>query len=78
MSAVFEQIFQVGFLAAIIRIATPLAFATLGEMFSERAGVLNLGIEGIMLLSAHDRLHRHQPQRQPVARRAGGGARPAC
>ncbi len=52
MSAVLEQIFQVGFLAAIIRIATPLAFATLGEMFSERAGVLNLGIEGIMLLSA--------------------------
>lgn len=52
MSVVLEQIFQVGFLAAIIRIATPLAFATLGEMFSERAGVLNLGIEGIMLLSA--------------------------
>jgi simple sugar transport system permease protein len=52
MSAVLEQIFQVGFLAAIIRIATPLAFATLGEMFSERAGVLNLGIEGIMLLAA--------------------------
>jgi simple sugar transport system permease protein len=52
MSAVLDQVFQVGFLAAIIRIATPLAFATLGEMFSERAGVLNLGIEGIMLLSA--------------------------
>ena len=52
MSVVLDQIFQVGFLAAIIRIATPLAFATLGEMFSERAGVLNLGIEGIMLLSA--------------------------
>ena len=52
MNAVFEQIFQVGFLAAIIRIATPLAFATLGEMISERSGVLNLGIEGIMLLSA--------------------------
>ena len=52
MSAVFDQIFQVGFLAAIIRIATPLAFATLGEMFSERAGVLNLGIEGIMTFGA--------------------------
>jgi simple sugar transport system permease protein len=52
MSAVLEQVFQVGFLAAIIRIATPLAFATLGEMFSERAGVLNLGIEGIMLFAA--------------------------
>ena len=52
MNAIFEQVFQVGFLAAIIRIATPLAFATLGEMLSERSGVLNLGIEGIMLLSA--------------------------
>ncbi|MGN6468088.1 MAG: ABC transporter permease [Rhizobiaceae bacterium] len=52
MNVVLDQIFQVGFLAAIIRIATPLAFATLGEMFSERAGVLNLCIEGIMLLSA--------------------------
>jgi general nucleoside transport system permease protein len=52
VSAILEQIFQVGFLAAIIRIATPLLFATLGEMFSERSGVLNLGIEGIMLLSA--------------------------
>jgi ABC-type uncharacterized transport system permease subunit len=52
MNAVLEQIFQVGFLAAIIRIATPLVFATLGEMFSERSGVLNLGIEGIMLLAA--------------------------
>ena len=47
-----DQVFQVGFLAAMVRIATPLAAATLGEMVSERAGVLNLGIEGIMLLSA--------------------------
>lgn len=52
MGGVFDQIFQVGFLAALVRIATPLIFATLGEMFSERAGVLNLGIEGIMLISA--------------------------
>jgi ABC-type uncharacterized transport system permease subunit len=33
-------------------VATPLLFATIGEMFTERAGVLNLGIEGIMLLGA--------------------------
>jgi general nucleoside transport system permease protein len=52
MSAVLDQILQVGFLAAIVRIATPLIFATLGEMISERSGVLNLGIEGIMLISA--------------------------
>lgn len=52
MSGILDQILQVGFLAAILRIATPLIFATLGEMLSERAGVLNLGIEGIMLVSA--------------------------
>jgi general nucleoside transport system permease protein len=52
MNAVLDQIFQIGFFAATLRIATPLIFASLGELISERAGVLNLGIEGIMLLSA--------------------------
>ena len=45
-------LFDVGFFAALIRIATPLIFATLGELYCERSGVLNLGIEGIMLLGA--------------------------
>ncbi|CAM5773002.1 ABC transporter permease [Labrys miyagiensis] len=52
MNTILEQVFQIGFFAATLRIATPLIFATLGELISERAGVLNLGIEGIMLLSA--------------------------
>lgn len=52
MADILAQVMQVGFLAAIIRIACPLIFSTLGEMFCERAGVLNLGIEGIMLISA--------------------------
>ena len=52
MDEILAQVFQVGFFAALIRIATPLLFATLGELFAERAGVLNLGIEGIMLLAA--------------------------
>jgi ABC-type uncharacterized transport system permease subunit len=38
--------------AAAIRIASPLIFATLGELVCERAGVLNLGIEGIMTAGA--------------------------
>jgi simple sugar transport system permease protein len=45
-------IFEVGFFTALVRIATPLVLATLGEVISERSGVLNLGIEGIMLLGA--------------------------
>lgn len=52
MDEIFSQVFQVGFFAALIRIATPLIFGTLGELFAERSGVLNLGIEGIMMLSA--------------------------
>ena len=41
-----------GFLAAALRIATPLLFAATGELIAERAGVLNLGIEGAMLAGA--------------------------
>ena len=40
--------FIVDIIAATLRIATPLIFATLGELFCERAGILNLGIEGTM------------------------------
>ena len=47
-----EIIFTAGFWAATIRIACPLIFATLGELICERAGVLNLGIEGIMSIGA--------------------------
>ena len=52
MLEVVAQVLQVSFFAAIIRISTPLLLATLGELVNERAGVLNLGIEGIMLLGA--------------------------
>ena len=52
MLETLAQILQVSFFAAIVRISTPLILATLGELINERAGVLNLGIEGIMLLGA--------------------------
>lgn len=44
--------FFIGLLSATIRMATPLILATLGEVVCERSGVLNLGIEGIMLYSS--------------------------
>ena len=47
-----EILFTTGFWAATIRIACPLIFATLGEVICERAGILNLGIEGIMSIGA--------------------------
>jgi simple sugar transport system permease protein len=39
-------------LAAVLVSATPLVFAALGELITERAGVLNLGVEGTMLIGA--------------------------
>ncbi|MDR2156702.1 MAG: ABC transporter permease [Clostridiales Family XIII bacterium] len=41
-----------GFLAAAIVAATPLLFATLGEVIAEKSGSLNLGVEGMMLMGA--------------------------
>ena len=43
---------NVSFWVAVLRIATPLILGTLGVLLCERAGVLNLGIEGIMVAGA--------------------------
>lgn len=40
------------FLAAAVVAGTPLLFATLGELLTEKAGNLNLGVEGMMLMGA--------------------------
>ncbi len=47
-----EILFTASFWVAAVRIASPLIFATMGELVCERAGVLNLGIEGIMTAGA--------------------------
>jgi general nucleoside transport system permease protein len=52
MSETLDLLLAAPFWAAVLRIATPLILGTLGVLLCERAGVLNLGIEGIMVAGA--------------------------
>lgn len=49
---ILSMTFIVGLLTATVRMMVPIVLAALGETFSERAGILNIGLEGIMLTSA--------------------------
>jgi simple sugar transport system permease protein len=47
-----DAIFTAGLIAAAIRFATPLAFAAIGGVINERSGVVNIGLEGMILAGA--------------------------
>ena len=52
ISELFTQAVLIGILTSGIRLATPYLFASIGEMFGQRSGVYNLGVEGMMLMGA--------------------------
>ena len=52
MEKIFSTMVIVGILTSAIRLATPYLFASIGESFAQLSGVLNLGVDGIMLVGA--------------------------
>ena len=81
MSVVDELgvVFSAGVLASGIRLAVPTALAAIGEAISQRAGIFNLGLEGMMMVGAFTGFAVTSSQRTAAAvgtrgRRAGGAA----
>ena len=53
MSDIFSLPVVIGILTSAIRLATPYLYAAIGEAFAQTSGVLNLGVDGMMLVGAY-------------------------
>ena len=52
MQDIFTSAFWISVFSSAIRLATPILAAALGEIYTQRAGIMNLGLEGTMLMGA--------------------------
>lgn len=52
-TTIFRLPVAIGILASAVRLATPYLFAAVGEAIGQSSGVLNLGVDGVMLLGAY-------------------------
>ena len=52
LEQLLQLVFKADFLFAVLRITAPILFATLGAVVAEKAGVSNIGLEGIMMITA--------------------------
>lgn len=73
-----SDFFDVNLLKAVLRMATPLIFAAMGGLLSERSGVMNIGLEGMMLTGAFVAVlgtyYLHNPWAGLVCALIAGGA----
>lgn len=76
-----ESVFSAGLVASGIRLAVPTALAAIGETVSQRAGVFNLGLEGMMMVGAFAGFAAASSSGSPLAglvAGAGAGCALAC
>ena len=72
MSQLAEGAFWSATLAGGLRLATPLIYASIGETFAQRSGVLNIGLEGYMIVGALTSLYIADPTVGPLGFLVGG------
>jgi simple sugar transport system permease protein len=49
---ILDRILDTGYASSILRVSVPIAFAAFGGIFAEKSGIINIGIEGFLILSA--------------------------
>src|SRR5258708_40272328 len=52
IASILSTVFSAAFLGAILRVTTPILLPSLGALISDKAGVINIGLEGTMLSAA--------------------------